>query len=86
MSVGIAVARNEIDSSLQAVIKGLDNLTTTLGGVSLSADESAMIDSDVKAVAVSVAASVNKGGTSFSGAGAVSRSRRPRAGRVRRAA
>ena len=45
---------------------------TTSGGDAVYQGTINYTDSDVKAVAVAVAASVNEGGTSFSGAGAVS--------------
>ncbi len=62
LTIGVALARNEIANNIEASIIAADALTTTVGGVSVTAAESANIK------ALSVAASV---AASFSGSVAV---------------
>ncbi|MDB5862130.1 MAG: repeat-containing protein, partial [Ramlibacter sp.] len=61
VSVGVAIAENEIDNAVDAYISGASDLSTTSGGISVTADETATIRS--LTAAASVAVSITIGGS-----------------------
>ena len=61
VAVGLTIASNEIDNNVQAYIAGANDVTTTTGGISVTADETAMITSE--AFAASAAGSLSLGGS-----------------------
>ena len=69
VSVGLALARNEIHNDMTASVVNVTAATTTLGSVRLTADEAASIDAVSSASSITV--SISAGGSkSFGGGGA----------------
>jgi hypothetical protein len=69
LAIGLAMATNEIDNTVEAGVANAANLDTSSGGISITADENARVDS--LTVAAAAAVSVSIGG---SGAGALTTS------------
>ncbi len=69
VSIGVSLAKNEIDNVVQAFIVNVPTVTTTSGGISVTSTESAGITAVAAAAAVAVAGGENIG-VAISGAGA----------------
>ena len=72
VSVGLASARNTIDTNVSAFTSGLTTLSATHGDITLTATEQAIIDATATAVAIGLnAAAGNSAGVSGGGSGEV---------------
>ena len=70
VSIGVAVAHNEISSEVEASIRGAQTLVAENGDITLTAGEDAAIDALSAAASVAVGAGVSLFGAGISGAGA----------------
>jgi hypothetical protein len=71
VSVGVAIARNEIANKVDAFIRDTDLVEAQDGSVFLTANQMADIDAVASASSISVAVSASQGAKSFSGGGAI---------------
>ena len=70
ISIGLSLATNQIDNVVQAYIANATGVTTTTGGISLTATESATIDAVSAAASLAIAGGLGGSGVAVSGAGA----------------
>ncbi|MCY7332058.1 MAG: hypothetical protein LH649_05235 [Pseudanabaena sp. CAN_BIN31] len=70
VSIGVAIADNRIANEVEAAIKNAKNLTTTTGGIDISATTAGSIATLAVAASLSVSIDTKKAGFSASGGGA----------------